>query len=122
MLFIIFSMVYLAVFQKDLLEAIHFSVAKGNSDFHIVPAAIIVTVILLILEWGLNLLMRLRGSVKALAYLPSFLGLITMTGFGRDVYMGRKKIQTGSQSGYFEHDYMEHCPDAGNEYCHDVPW
>lgn len=88
LLFITFSMVYLAVFQKDLLEAIHFSMAKGNTEFHILPAAIIVTVILIILEWGLNLLMRLRGSVKALAYLPSFLGLVTMTGFGRDVYTG----------------------------------
>lgn len=88
LLFIIFSMVYLAVFQKDLLEAIHFSVDKGNTGFHILPAAIIVTVILLILEWGLNLLMRLRGSFQALAYLPSFLGLVTMTGFGRDLYTG----------------------------------
>lgn len=88
LLFIIFSMVYLVVFQKDLIESLHFSTAKTYNEFKIIPAAIIVTVILMILEWGLNLLLRLRGRVHALAYLPSFLGLVTMTGFGRDVYTG----------------------------------
>lgn len=91
LLFVVFSMVYLTVFQKDLIEALHLSTAKENSEFKILPAAIIVTVILMILKWGLNLLMRLRGSVHALAYIPSFLGLVTMTAFGRDVYMGESR-------------------------------
>ena len=30
--------------------------------------------------------MKLRGNLSALAYLPSFLGLVTMTAFGRDLY------------------------------------
>lgn len=88
LMFIIFAAVYLAVFQKDLLEAIHLSMSKGNTVFKIIPATIITLVILMILKWGLNLLMRLRGKVHALAYLPSFMGLVTLTGFGRDVYMG----------------------------------
>ena len=91
LIFVVFSMVYLTVFQRDLIEALHLSTAKGNSEFKIMPAAIIVTVILMILKWGLNLLMRLRGSVHAVAYVPSFLGLVTMTAFGRDVYMGESR-------------------------------
>ena len=91
LIFVVFSMVYLTVFQRDLIEALHLSTAKGNSEFKILPAAIIVTVILMILKWGLNLLMRLRGSVHAVAYVPSFLGLVTMTAFGRDVYMGESR-------------------------------
>lgn len=86
-LFIIFATVYLGYFQKDLLEAIHYSMSHGYKEFNIVPATIIIITILLIMRWGLNLLMRLRGRVSALAYLPSFLGLVTMTGFGRDLYM-----------------------------------
>lgn len=86
-LFIIFATVYLGYFQKDLLEAIHYSMSHGYKEFNIVPATIIIITILLIMRWGLNLLMRLRGRMSALAYLPSFLGLVTMTGFGRDLYM-----------------------------------
>ena len=82
-LFIVFAAVYLACFQKDLIEAMHYSMANGKTEFKIIPATIIIITILLIMKWGLNLLMRLRGRVCALSYLPSFLGLVTMTGFGR---------------------------------------
>lgn len=88
LLFIIFSTVYLAVFQRDLLEAIHLSMAKGYTEFQIIPATIVIVIILMIMKEGLNLLMRLRGKLHALAYIPSFMGLVTLTGFGRDVYMG----------------------------------
>lgn len=87
-LFIVFAAVYLACFQKDLIEAMHYSMANGKTEFKIIPATIIIITILLIMKWGLNLLMRLRGRVCALSYLPSFLGLVTMTGFGRDIYAG----------------------------------
>lgn len=88
LMFLAFATVYLALFQRDLMEAVHLSMAKGNTEFQIVPATIITIVILMIMKWGLNLLMRLRGKAHALAYLPSFMGLVTLTGFGRDVYMG----------------------------------
>lgn len=88
LLFIIFATVYIAVFQNDLLGAMHYSMGNGYNEFHIVPATIIIILILMLMEWGLNLLMRLRGKVRALAFLPSYLGLVTLTGFGRNVYMG----------------------------------
>lgn len=88
LMFLAFSTVYLALFQRDLLEAVHLSMAKGNTEFKIVPATAVIIIILMIMKWGLNLLMRLRGKVHALAYLPSFMGLVALTGFGRDVYMG----------------------------------
>ena len=88
LMFLAFSTVYLALFQRDLLEAVHLSMAKGNTEFQIVPATAVIIIILMIMKWGLNLLMRLRGKVHALAYLPSFMGLVALTGFGRDIYMG----------------------------------
>lgn len=87
LMFIIFASVYLGVMQKELLGAIHMSMSKEISEFHVAPAAIVIIVILMILEWSLNLIMRLRGAAHGLAYLPSFIGLVTMTAFGRDVYI-----------------------------------
>ena len=86
LMFVVFTTTYLAVFQRDVLEALHTSMARGNTEFKILPAALVVLVILMILKWGLNLLIRLRGRAHALAYLPSFMGLVALTGFGSDVH------------------------------------
>lgn len=87
LMFVIFAAVYLGVMQRDLLEAIHLSMSKEPSTFQVVPATITLIVILIILKLSLNLVMRLRGAAHVLAYVPSFMGLVTMTAFGRDVYM-----------------------------------
>lgn len=85
--FSIFSFIYLYVFQCDVLEALHFSLAHGKTHFAPLPSAIIITLILLLLRWGINSLLGLKGEVRALSYFPSCLILGVLTDVGRTVYM-----------------------------------
>lgn len=87
LLFSLFSFVYLYVFQRDVLEALHFSLAHGKTVFAPLASAIVITLILLLLRWGVNSLLGLKGMVRALAYVPSFLVLCALTDVGRGVYM-----------------------------------
>lgn len=86
-LFSIFSFIYLYVFQSDVLEALHFSLAHGKTHFAPLPSAIIITLILVLLRWGVNSLLGLKGEVRALAYFPSCLILGVLTDVGRTIYM-----------------------------------
>lgn len=86
LLFSLFSFVYLYVFQRDVLEALHFSLAHGKTVFAPLASAIVVTLILLLLRWGVNSLLGLKGKVRALSYVPSFLVLCALTDVGRGVY------------------------------------
>lgn len=87
LLFSIFSFVYLYVFQQDVLEALHFSLAHGKTHFSPIGSALVMTLTLLLLNWGVNALVRLRGKNRSLAYLPSFFVLMAMTNVDHDVYM-----------------------------------
>lgn len=86
-LFAIFSFVYLYVFQRDILEALHFSLAHGKTHFAPLASALIITLSLILLRWGVNSLLRLKGNLRALSYFPSFLILGALTNVGRDVYI-----------------------------------
>lgn len=86
LLFSIFSFVYLYVFQREVLEALHYSLAHGKTQFAPVTSAVVITLMLLLLRWGINSLLGLKGYVRALSYLPSFLVLCALTDIGRDVY------------------------------------
>ena len=86
-LFSIFSFVYLYVFQRDVLEALHFSLAHGKTQFAPFASAAVLTLVLVLLRWGVNSLLGLKGNVRALAYLPSFLILCALTDIGRNVYV-----------------------------------
>ena len=86
-LFAIFSFVYLYVFQRDVLEALHFSLAHGKTEYVPFASALVITLILILLRWGVNSLLGLKGKVRSLAYLPSFLILCALTDVGREVYM-----------------------------------
>lgn len=88
LLFSVFSIVYLSVFQKDVMEALHFSLAQGKTVYAPWMSAVLITVVLLILPWGINGLMGLKGPVKALSYFPSCLLLGVITDVGHGVYHG----------------------------------
>ncbi len=88
LLFSVFSIVYLSVFQKDVMEALHFSLAKGKTVYAPWMSAVLITVVLLILRWGINGLVGLKGPVKALSYFPSCLLLGVITDVGHGVYHG----------------------------------
>ena len=88
LLFSTFSIVYLSVFQKEVLEALHYSLAQGKTVYAPWMTAFLLTVVLLLIRLGLNALVRLRGPLYALSYfLPClFLGVLTDVGHG--VYHG----------------------------------
>jgi hypothetical protein len=88
LLFSAFSITYLSVFQKDVMEALHYSLAQGKTVYAPWMSAIIITVVLLVLRWVLNGLTGLKGPLKALSYFPSCLLLGVLTDVGHDVYHG----------------------------------
>ena len=63
--FSVLVFVYLYVFQRDVLEALHFSLAHGKTTFAPIASALVITLILLLLRWGVNSLLGLKGRVRA---------------------------------------------------------
>ncbi len=85
-LFAIFSFTYLYVFQRDVLEALHYSLAHGKTHFAPFVTAIVITLVLILLRWGVNSLLGLKGNVRALSYFPSCLVLGVLTDVGKNIY------------------------------------
>lgn len=88
LLFSIFSITYLSVFQKEVVEALHYSLAQGKTVYAPWISAVLLTVILLVLRWGINGLVRLQGLLGAVSYFPSCLLLGVLTDVGHGVYHG----------------------------------
>ena len=88
LLFSAFSITYLSVFQKDVMEALHYSLAQGKTVYAPWVSAIIITVVLLVFRWALNGLTGLKGLLKGLSYFPSCLLLGVLTDVGHNVYHG----------------------------------
>ena len=87
LLFSIFSFVYLFVFQRDVLEALHFSLAHGKTHFSPLGSALVMTLTLILLTWGINALVAIKGKYRSLAYVPAFIVLMAISDLGRDVYI-----------------------------------
>lgn len=88
LLFSVFSIVYLSVFQKDVVEALHYSLAQGKTVYAPWISAVLITLILLVLRWGINAFVKLEGPLKTLSYFPSCLLLGVLTDVGHGVYHG----------------------------------
>ena len=88
LLFSAFSFTYLSVFQKDVMEALHYSLAQGKTVYAPWMSAVLITVVLLVLRWAVNALVGLKGPLKALSYFPSRLLLGVLTDVGHNVYHG----------------------------------
>ena len=93
LLFSVFCFLYLYVFQQDLLEAFHYSLAEGKTRFSPLGTALWTTGILMLVRWLVNRLLHLQGGVRELAYFPSCLLLGVFTSVGSAVYQG-KAIET----------------------------
>lgn len=87
LLFSIFSFVYLLVFQCDVLEALHFSLAHGKTHFSPLGSALVMTLTLLLLTWGVNAIISFKGRYHSLAYMPAFFVLMAISDIGKDVYI-----------------------------------
>ena len=88
LLFSACSVVYLSVFQKDVMQALHYSLAEGKTVYAPLTSAIIITAVLLVLRWVINGLVGLKGPLKALSFFPCCLLLGVLTDVGHDVYHG----------------------------------
>ena len=89
LLFFTFSFVYLYVFQEDLLEAFHYSLSEGKTQFSPLGTALVISALLVLLRLGVNVFLRLKGAVRELAYFPSCLLLGVITSVGYEVYEGK---------------------------------
>ena len=65
LLFSAFSFTYLSVFQKDVMEALHYSLAQGKTVYAPWMSAVLITVVLLVLRWAVTALVGLKGPLKA---------------------------------------------------------
>ena len=86
LLFFAFSFVYLYLFQCDVLEALHFTLSDGKTQYEPFWCALVLSVVLLLLQWGICALLGLKGVIRALSYFPSFLLLGVMTDVDYSVY------------------------------------
>lgn len=85
-LFSVFSIVYLYVFQPYVLEALHFSLAHGKTQYAPLASALTLTLGLMLLRMGICRLFRLEGLLRTVAYFPSYLLLAALTDVGRGLY------------------------------------
>lgn len=88
LLFSVFSFVYLFVFQKDVVGALHYSLSQGKTFYSPLIGALIITAILLIFRWGINGLLGLKGPVRSLSYFPSCLLLGVLTDVDCSIFHG----------------------------------
>ena len=86
LLFFAFSFVYLYVFQARVLEALHYSLADGKTQFWAFGCAFVLSVVLMLLRWGVNAVLGLKGAIRTLSYFPSFLLLGVMTDVDYSLY------------------------------------
>lgn len=87
-LFAIFSFLYIYVFQGELLALLQDNLSGGRTKSNALVAALIITLLLLLLQWGVNRLSKLHGRWEAVSYLPScaLLALLTDVNDGTILY------------------------------------
>lgn len=88
LLFAIFSFLYIYVFQGELLALMQDYLSKGVTKNNAFLAAIIITALLMLLQWGVNRMSKLHGRWEAVSYLPScaLLALLTDINAGTMLY------------------------------------
>ncbi len=87
-LFAIFCFVYLFVLQRDVISALYHVLVQGRSYYSPWVGAVILTAVLLLLCLGISKLLKLDGSVRALAYFPSCLLLGVLTDVDVGIFHG----------------------------------
>ena len=78
-LFALFCFTYLFCLQGDLLAEAQYVFSGGVTTYYRGTGAVIITAVLMALQWGLNKVTRLEGRFYAFSYFPSLLVLATMT-------------------------------------------
>lgn len=79
LIFASFSFVYLYLFQGELLLNLYHTLSQGANSYSPFWGAFIITVVLCIVQYGLNLLTKFRNSWLAMSYFPAYLFLSFIT-------------------------------------------
>ena len=91
-LFALFSFIYIYTFQGELLALMQDHLSKGVTTSNTFVAALIITFLLSLMQWGLNRVSKLHGRWEALSYIPScaLLALVTDINDGTMLYSASK--------------------------------
>lgn len=71
LLFATFSFLYIYMFQGELLALLQDNLSDGRTESNAFVAALIITLLLLLLQWGVNRMSKLHGRWEAVSYFPS---------------------------------------------------
>lgn len=83
--FCTFTFSYLYFFQAGVLSVAQHVLSNGITHYERTLGAVIITIVLLVLQIGINALLRLRRYSHALTYFPSALILSVMTSVSSDI-------------------------------------
>ena len=87
-LFATFSFIYIYTFQGELLALMQDYLSKGVTTSNSFWAAIIITSLLCLMQYGINRISKLHGRWEAVSYIPScvLLALVTNVNDGTMLY------------------------------------
>lgn len=78
-IFLSFSFVWLYKGEGEALRCLHYTLSGGMTTYSPLCGALIITALLWLLQWGLNMLMRFARSLSALAFFPAYLILTLLS-------------------------------------------
>ena len=93
-LFATFSFIYIYTFQGELLALMQDHLSKGVTTSNSFWAAIIITFLLCLMQYGINRISKLHGRWEAVSYIPScvLLALVTNVNDGTMLYSASECI------------------------------
>ncbi len=83
--FIVFSFTYLYYFQEDMLAVAQHIWSGGQTHYNRLIGAVLITIVLQIIQYGVFMLVNLCKRSHALTYIPSFLFLMVLTDINQDI-------------------------------------
>lgn len=90
--FATFSFIYIYMFQGELLALLQDHLSEGVTRSNTLVTAMVITILLVLLQWLINSVSRLCGRWEALSYIPScaLLALLTDVNDGTILYSANK--------------------------------
>ena len=91
-MFAAFSFIYIYMFQGELLALLQDHLSEGVTRSNTLVTAMVITILLVLLQWLINSVSRLCGRWEALSYIPScaLLALLTDVNDGTILYSANK--------------------------------
>lgn len=74
-LFLAFCFCYLFFIQGEVLAEVQYVLSNGLTSYSLLGGALIITLVLMVMQWVVSLIVRLPNKFHALTYVPSFVAL-----------------------------------------------